>query len=77
MKGDNNTQLLDEFRNHADKLSEVPTALVSVSSRIVDTLNRAIYLYLVAGEHPCHIWIAFIEIPAATSSMASVIVHLA
>jgi hypothetical protein len=43
LKGDplSDTALLYEFRNHANIRNRKPTALVSVSDRIVDTLKRA------------------------------------
>uniref|UniRef100_A0A8H7K7U8 DUF7587 domain-containing protein n=1 Tax=Bionectria ochroleuca TaxID=29856 RepID=A0A8H7K7U8_BIOOC len=62
-------RLLGEFQNHANKYNEEPTALVSVSNRIIDTLNRAFHMHLVDGEDLSDIWVAFIEVPAAASAM--------
>lgn len=56
--------LLEEFRKHADKRNREPTALVSVSERIIDTMTRALNKYYGDGESPTDIWIAFIEFPA-------------
>lgn len=57
--------LLYEFRNHRDKWNREPTALVSVSDRIVDTVKRAFDKRYENRESKADIWIAFIEIPAA------------
>lgn len=35
------TQLLDEFRIHSNKANREPTALLSVSTRSIDTVRRA------------------------------------
>jgi hypothetical protein len=67
------SELLHEFQNHADQDSEEPTALISVSTRIIDTLNRALSLHLVNGERPSDIWIAFIEVSAATSATSATV----
>lgn len=56
--------LLEEFQKHADKWNPEPTALVSVSSRIIDTIKRALEKYYRNGESPADIWVAFIEFPA-------------
>lgn len=56
------TALVEEFRNHANKSSREPSALVSGSDRIVDTLKRAFDKYD-DNESPSDIWIAFIEVP--------------
>jgi hypothetical protein len=60
------TALLEEFRNHAIKRNRKPTALVSGSDRIVDTLQRAFSKHN-DGEPPAEIWIAFIEVPSTTN----------
>jgi hypothetical protein len=67
-KGDplSRTDLRDEFRKHANKYNREPTALVSVSDRIVDTVKRAFEKKYEDGESPADISVAFIEIPAAT-----------
>lgn len=54
--------LLDNFRLHSNSRNRIPTALVSVSRRIVDTLKRAFDKYL-RGEDPNDIRIVFIEFP--------------
>ncbi|KAK3290478.1 uncharacterized protein B0H64DRAFT_412451 [Chaetomium fimeti] len=57
--------LLVEFTKHADLWNRTPTALVSVSNRIVDTVQRACQKYK-SGESPANtIWVVFIEVPAA------------
>ena len=57
--------LIEEFRNHA-KWNREPTALVSGSDRIVDTLQRAFDMRYGDdyrdGEPAADIWIAFIEV---------------
>lgn len=57
-------ELLAEFRRHASLTNRIPTALVSVSSRIVDTIYRAFKKHYVDGESPADIWVVFIEAPA-------------
>ncbi|KAI4262699.1 MAG: hypothetical protein L6R42_002129 [Xanthoria sp. 1 TBL-2021] len=52
-----------EFKNQANKWNRKPTALVSASDRIVDTVQRAFDKYYEDGDSPGEIWIAFIEIP--------------
>ncbi|EFY95869.2 hypothetical protein MAA_08677 [Metarhizium robertsii ARSEF 23] len=69
---DNEKLLLHNFLLHcklperkADKLYlEHATALVSVSNRVVDTLQRAFNKYYVDKEPPESIYIVFIRIPA-------------
>ncbi|KAG6365709.1 hypothetical protein INS49_007320 [Diaporthe citri] len=56
--------LLEEFRKHADIENREPTALVSVSERIIDTMKRALDKYYLDGESPADIWVAFVEFPA-------------
>lgn len=56
------TALAEEFQNHADKWNRKPTALVSGSDRIVDTLKRAFDKHYEDGESSADIWIAFIEV---------------
>ena len=58
--GDN---LLPEFINHLNLNTRKPTALVSVSSRMIDTLRRAFNKFHVAREDPSQIWIAFFFVP--------------
>ncbi|KAI4660758.1 uncharacterized protein J4E79_005326 [Alternaria viburni] len=60
--GDN---LLPEFINHLNLNTRKPTALVSVSSRVIDTLRRAFNKYYEYREDPSQIWIAFIFVPNA------------
>ena len=68
-KGDalSDTALVEEFRNHAKKRNLEPTALVSGSDRIVDTLKRAFDKHYGDDdrdrESAADIWIAFIEVP--------------
>ena len=57
------TALLEEFRNHAEKWNPEPTALVSGSDRIVDTVKRAFDKHYKDGEPSAEIWIAFIKVP--------------
>ncbi|KAK3934720.1 hypothetical protein QBC46DRAFT_399090 [Diplogelasinospora grovesii] len=58
------TELLGEFRKHADKWNREPTALVSVSDRIIDTVKRAFDKHYNDGEIPRDIWVVFVEVPA-------------
>jgi hypothetical protein len=60
------TQLRNEFRNHSVLRSQTPTALVSVSDRIIDTVKRAYEKHYIGNESPADIWIVFIKVPAAT-----------
>jgi len=71
-KGDplSDTALVQEFRNHADKWNRKPTALVSGSDRIVDTLKRAFDKHYKDGESSADIWIAFIEVPPTINDTA-------
>lgn len=73
LKGDplSKTALVEEFRNHADKWNREPTALVSGSDRIVDTLKRAFDKHYEDGESAADIWIAFIEVPPTISESAT------
>lgn len=61
------TALVEEFLLHADEWNRVPTALVSGSDRIVDTLKRAFNKHFGDkhrdGELAADIWIAFIKVP--------------
>jgi len=66
-----NIALLEEFQNHSNQRNEEPTALVSASVRIIDTLKRAFDKYHLDGESPADIWIAFIEIPSDTDDNAA------
>ncbi|KAL8882607.1 MAG: hypothetical protein Q9215_004064 [Flavoplaca cf. flavocitrina] len=72
-KGDplSDTALLEEFRNHANEDNREPTALVSGSDRIVDTLKRAFDKHYKKCESSAEIWIAFIEIPPTTNETAT------
>ena len=65
------TALLEEFRNHANRWNLEPTALVSGSDRIVDTLKRAFDKYYEDGESSAEIWIAFIEVPPTIDESAT------
>ncbi|KAL2060620.1 hypothetical protein VTL71DRAFT_9261 [Oculimacula yallundae] len=66
-----NAALAVEFRNHAKKWSPIPTALVSGSPRIIDTLKRAFDKYYEDGESSADIWIAFIAVPPTTNETAT------
>ncbi|RCI16802.1 hypothetical protein L249_2028 [Ophiocordyceps polyrhachis-furcata BCC 54312] len=58
-------ELVSEFANHRLKGNTTcPTALVSVSDRILDTLKRALNKHYEDGEDPGLIKIVFIEIPS-------------
>lgn len=74
-KGDplSDTDLIREFRNHSDAGNRVPTALVSGSDRIIDTLMRAFDKHYGDCESAADIWIAFIEVPPITSESATII----
>ena len=54
--------LLNEWEHHRDMDNRKPTALVSVSDRIVDTVQRAYEKYYDFDEDPKVIWIAFIRV---------------
>ncbi|KAF2996762.1 hypothetical protein E8E14_003265 [Neopestalotiopsis sp. 37M] len=54
----------NEFRLHSNFDNEEPTAFVSVSSRIIDTLNRAYKLYYDYNEPAENVRIVFIRKPA-------------
>jgi hypothetical protein len=51
-----------EFINHSQSGLKIPTALVSTSTRLIDTVTRAYKLWE-AGNNPENIWIAFIKTP--------------
>jgi hypothetical protein len=72
-KGDplSKTALLDEFRNHANKSNRKPTALVSGSNRIVDTLRRALEKHYKDKESSEDIWIAFMEVPPTINEIGT------
>jgi hypothetical protein len=67
-KGRRRTRLSDdelytEFSSHVLYPTKKPTALISVSSRIIDTLRRAFGKFHNDGEKPDQIWIAFVHVP--------------
>jgi hypothetical protein len=64
--------LLDEFRLHASISNREPTALVSVSDRIVDTVKRAFDKHYEDDESAADIWFAFIEVPPNEKAIHSV-----
>ena len=64
------TDLLEEFRKHSNKHNREPTALVSGSNRIVDTVKRAFDKHYVYGDSPANIWIAFIKAPLTADENA-------
>jgi hypothetical protein len=57
------TCLQHEFESHMRIDATAPTALISVSTRIVDTVQRAFNRYYRDLEDPRQIWIAFIFVP--------------
>ncbi|KAF2802114.1 uncharacterized protein BDZ99DRAFT_483133 [Mytilinidion resinicola] len=57
------TDLHSEYVNHVLLRATVPTALISVSSRIIDTLRRAFNKLYEDEESPDQIWITFIYVP--------------
>ena len=63
--------LLEEFPNQANEWNREPTALVSASNRIVDTVKRAFDEHYERGESPADIWIAFIEVPSTIDETAT------
>lgn len=65
-KGDplSETNLLEEFLNHADPWNREPTALISCSDRIVDTMKRAFHKHFQDGEASADVRVAFIEVPS-------------
>ena len=65
------TALLEEFRNHANKWNREPSALVSGSDRIIDTLKRAFDKHYEDGEWSAEIWIAFIEVSFTINETAT------
>jgi hypothetical protein len=69
--------LLDEFRRHANRSNRTPTALVSVSNRIIDTVQRAFQKHQQDGESPEDIWIVFLEVPANEEQRAAPSIHYA
>lgn len=67
--------LVEEFRNHAVIWNREPTALVSVSKRIIDTLKRALEKHYRDDESPADIWIAFIEVPDDSNHENPIRIH--
>ncbi|KAF2004753.1 hypothetical protein P154DRAFT_586372 [Amniculicola lignicola CBS 123094] len=57
------TALRSEFWNHVQLDNKKPTALVSTSNRLIDTIQRAFNKFYRNREHPGQIWIAFIYVP--------------
>ncbi|KAF7517981.1 hypothetical protein G7054_g13623 [Neopestalotiopsis clavispora] len=65
-----------EFLNHSDRQSQQPTRLVSVSSRIVDTITRAVNECYRENEPAAEVWIVFIAEPAhIVSEGDTILVH--
>ncbi|KAL8661500.1 MAG: hypothetical protein Q9168_008379 [Polycauliona sp. 1 TL-2023] len=62
--------ILEEFRLHSDKENRTPTAFVSASDRIVDSVKRAFDKHYRDGESQAEIWIAFIAIPSTINKTA-------
>ncbi|KAI1123491.1 hypothetical protein F5Y10DRAFT_286047 [Nemania abortiva] len=69
-------ELRAEFERHADLNNQVPTALVSVSTRVLDTIRRAFQKHFDDEEPAADIWIAFIEVPEKDRG-SSVRIHAA
>lgn len=61
-------ELFQQFRLHCSLSNRKPTALVSVSSRLIDTLHRAYSKFYDDGEDSATIWIAFIRRPATSDT---------
>jgi hypothetical protein len=57
------TDLRAEFVSHVLDPTMEPTALISASNRLIDTLQRAFSKFYNNGEIPDQIWIAFIYVP--------------
>ena len=58
-----NAALHSEFINHVQLRAQNPTALVSASNRLIDTLRRAFSKLYEDKEISSKIWIAFIYVP--------------
>ncbi|CAJ2510567.1 Uu.00g095360.m01.CDS01 [Anthostomella pinea] len=56
-----------EFDRHRDLNNRVPTSLVSVSRRVIDTLRRAFNKHYRDNEPADQIWIAIIRLPEETA----------
>ncbi|KAI0113659.1 hypothetical protein GGR51DRAFT_506171 [Nemania sp. FL0031] len=61
-------ELCKEFDKHSNLYNREPTALVSVSTRVLDTVRRAYAKHLEDGEPAADIWIVFIEVPDGSSA---------
>ncbi|KAF2676369.1 hypothetical protein K458DRAFT_410580 [Lentithecium fluviatile CBS 122367] len=57
------TDLYSEFVNHVRLRTMEPTALISASNRLIDTLRRAFSKLYDDEESPNQIWITFIHVP--------------
>ncbi|TLS25376.1 hypothetical protein PpBr36_06810 [Pyricularia pennisetigena] len=55
--------LIWDFENHSRQHNRLPTSLVSTSSRIIDTLQRAFNKHFKDEEPLSDIWILFIQVP--------------
>ncbi|CEL06332.1 hypothetical protein ASPCAL07438 [Aspergillus calidoustus] len=55
--------LLHEFENHRMRENREPTALVSVTSRPLEAMNRALAKYYHFEESPQTIWIIIVRVP--------------
>lgn len=60
--------LLYEFDIHRIRENRQPTALVSVTKRPLEALNRALAKYYHSYEDPGEIWIAIIQVPGSGKS---------
>lgn len=63
-----------EFINHSRREATIPTALVSVSSRLIDTVTRA-YKLREEGEDPENILIVFVKTPDDMTARSTPRIH--
>ena len=63
--------LEEEFKKHLIKSGNESTALISCSTRILDTVQRAFDLHYNEGLSPADICIVFLELDAASSRIHS------
>ncbi|KAI0145427.1 hypothetical protein GGR57DRAFT_517130 [Xylariaceae sp. FL1272] len=68
-------ELKAEFLRHSDRFQTEPTALVSVSSRIIDTVKRA--YDLLQETETDNIWVIFIELPSTAEGIRGSRIHSA
>ncbi|GFF60995.1 hypothetical protein IFM51744_10551 [Aspergillus udagawae] len=68
-------ELLFQFDRHRDRANRIPTALVSVSDRIIEALHRGLEKYYNLSEDPGRIWIAIIFVPDTDATKKSTGYH--